>query len=162
MCKSKLSEFSVIDLILEFQNRGLLTNAKSNQEIINNLHKNDNLSLILTRGLPNEKMECRECRNSLDSKLFTYYLSRVDQKGYLMRTNALCYQCSTKSNQERKKVFDNSNIPPKPKKGDKCPNCDRKWLGNWHRHHEGDKFIKWLCGHCNMSFSDQRNTIKIL
>ena len=53
--------------------------------------------------------------------------------------------------------LDNSPISPKPKKGDECPHCERPWSGNWHRHHEGDKFIEWLCGHCNMSFSDQRN-----
>ena len=104
-------------------------------------------------------MECRECRNSLNPENFTYYLSRVDQKGYLMRSNALCDECSTKSNKQRKKVLDGANVPSKPKKGDKCPYCNRLWLGNWHRHHKGDDFISWLCGHCNMSFSDQRNKI---
>ena len=77
----------------------------------------------------------------------------------LMRSNALCNECSIKSNKQRKKVLDRANVPSKPKKGEECSNCNRPWSGNWHRHHKGDDFISWLCGHCNMSFSDQRNKI---
>jgi len=157
MCKPKFPQISDIDLIKEIHSRGLLTGAKSNQEIISNINKIGGLQVILTRGLPESELECRECRETLSSDLFSYYLSRVDQKGYLMRSNALCNNCSNESNKQRKKVFESSVIPDKPKKGDKCPHCDRTWFGNWHRHHEGDKFIEWLCGHCNMSFSDQRN-----
>jgi hypothetical protein len=159
MCKTILSSISTSDIIRELNNRGLMTNAKSNEIILNHLDTNQTLKLILTKGLPVTNMECRECRNSLKPEFFTYYLSRVDQKGYLMRSNALCNTCSVKSNKQRKKVLDSANIPSKPKKGDECPNCNRLWSGNWHRHHEGDNFISWLCGHCNMSFSDQRNKI---
>ena len=159
MCKSILSDISTSEIIKELNKRGLMTNAKSNDTILNNLDVNQNLKLILTRGIPVENMECRECRNSLNPNYFTYYLSRVDQKGYLMRSNALCNECSLKSNKQRKKVLDRANIPSKPKKGEECSNCNRPWSGNWHRHHEGDDFISWLCGHCNMSFSDQRNKI---
>jgi hypothetical protein len=159
MCKTILSSISTPDIIRELSNRGLMTNAKSNEIILNNLNSNQNLKLILTKGLPVENMECRECRNSLNPTFFSYYLSRVDQNGYLMRSNALCNTCSVKSNKQRKKVLDSANIPFKPKKGDECPNCNRLWSGNWHRHHEGNNFISWLCGHCNMSFSDQRNKI---
>jgi hypothetical protein len=159
MCESILSNISTSEIIKELNKRGLMTNAKSNDTILNNLDVNQNLKLILTRGIPVENMELRECRNSLNPKYFTYYLSRVDQKGYLMRSNALCNECSIKSNKQRKKVLDRANVPSKPKKGEECSNCNRPWSGNWHRHHKGDDFISWLCGHCNMSFSDQRNKI---
>ena len=159
MCKINLNSISTTDMINELNKRGLMTNAKSNDEILHSLDDNQCLKLILTRGIPVENMECRECRNSLNPKYFTYYLSRVDQHGFLMRSNALCSDCSKESNKQRKKVFNNSQIPPKPKKGSVCPHCDRPWYKNWHRHHEGDKFIEWLCGHCNMSFSDQRNKL---
>lgn len=157
MCKSILSEVSTSEIIKELSNRGLMTNAKSNDAILMNLDEIENLQLILTRGLPVENMECRECRNNLNPNYFSYYLARVDQKGYLMRSNALCNECSVKSNKQRKIILDNADIPRKPRKGEKCPNCNRSWFGNWHRHHQGDSFISWLCGHCNMSFSDQRN-----
>lgn len=155
MSKSILSNISTSEIIQELSNRGLMTNARSNDIILNNLDQN--LKIILTKGIPVENMECRECRNSLNPAHFSYYLSRVDQKGYLMRSNALCDKCSIKSNKQRKKVLDVANVPDKPKKGDKCPNCNRSWFGKWHRHHKGHNFISWLCGHCNMSFSDQRN-----
>ncbi len=157
MCKSIVQEISTIEMIEELSRRGLLTGAKSNEKIISSLREDDEISVILTKGIPVENMECRECQKSLESKYFKFYKSRVDQNGHLMRSNALCMNCSNQSNKQRKKVLDNSEIPDKPKKGDRCPNCKRKWSNNWHRHHEGDKFIEWLCGHCNMSFSDQRN-----
>jgi len=159
MCKTNLSSISTIDMINELSNRGLMTNAKSNEVILTSLDENQPLKIILTKGLPVEDMVCRECGDTLNPHMFSYYLSRVDQKGYLMRSNALCYDCATTSNKQRKKVFDGAYIPSKPNKGDNCPNCNRQWSGNWHRHHEGDNFISWLCGHCNMSFSDQRNKL---
>lgn len=148
------------DLILELYRRELMTNSKSNDSIVNNINTANDVKVILTYGLPNDCMECRECGECLDPKNFSYYMSRVDQNGYLMRSNALCNNCGKHSNAQRKKVFENSIIPKKPKKGSECPHCGRKWSGNWHRHHEGDDFINWLCGHCNMSFSDQRNKKK--
>lgn len=151
------NQLSDMELIMEIYRRGLLTGSKTNFHIIKELNENSNISVILTKGKPEEKMECRECRKYLDSSHFSYYLSRVDQHGFLMRSNALCDECAKKSNKQRKNVLDNSQIPSKPKKGSQCPHCERSWYGNWHRHHEGDKFIEWLCGHCNMSFSDQRN-----
>jgi hypothetical protein len=159
MCKINLTETTTYELIKELSDRGLMTNSKSNELILNNLNKDQSIKLILTKGYPIKNMECRECLNSLNSNLFSYYLSRVDQNGYLMRSNALCNNCSIKSNKQRKKVLDSTDIPDKPKKGSKCVNCNRFWSGNWHRHHEGNDFISWLCGHCNMSFSDQRNKI---
>lgn len=152
-----IENFTTKEIIKELQKRGLITNAKSNDIVLNTLDLNENLKIILTRGIPTKNMECRECRNMLSPDKFSYYLSRVDQNGFLMRSNALCDVCTIKSNSQRKKVLDIADIPPKPKKGSECPNCNRSWSGNWHRHHEGDDFISWMCGHCNMSLSDQRN-----
>jgi hypothetical protein len=152
-----LKNFTTSQIIEELNNRGLITKSKSNENILKSLEFNDNLKIILTKGIPVENMECRECRENLSPNFFSYYLSRVDQKGYLMRSNALCNVCATKSNSQRKKVLDVADIPSKPKKGSECQNCNRSWSGNWHRHHEGESFVTWLCGHCNMSLSDQRN-----
>lgn len=145
------------DLIKELNNRGLLTQAKSNKIILESIDGDENINIILSKGLPTKKLECRECRGVLPSESFNYYSARVDKDGYLMRSNALCNTCSNESDKKRKKVLDSANIPNKPKKGDECPNCKRYWRGNWHRHHVGENFVSWLCGHCNMSFSDQRN-----
>jgi hypothetical protein len=164
MCNSNvLKKIETKELINELRERGFITESETTLKVLNEINKKDDLkfSIILTFGYPVKKSECRECFQILDSENFSYYLSRVDKDGYLMRSNALCRTCANKSNKERQKVFENSSLPPKPKKGDICPNCDRSWKGNWHRHHEGDKFIEWLCGHCNMSFSDQRNNVVI-
>jgi hypothetical protein len=152
-----IKNISTEELITELSKRNLITNSKSNDSILKNIDKTNDIQFILTYGIPKECMECRECRECLHPENFSYYMSRVDQKGYLMRSNALCNNCSKKTNKQRQKAFQNSIIPKKPIKGTECPHCNRKWNGNWHRHHEGDNFISWLCGHCNMSFSDQRN-----
>jgi RNase P subunit RPR2 len=146
------------ELLKEIQRRGLFTNGKSNFLIMSGQSNFDNVKVILSKGIPECDMECRECRKLLPPESFNYYQSRVDQNGYLMRSNALCNDCGIKSNKERNKVLTSESykIPEKPKKGSTCPNCNRQWSGNWHRHHVGDKFLNWLCGHCNMSFSDQR------
>lgn len=156
MCEKKLTKISTNELILELAKRGLFTSSKTNENILKNLYEESTTKLIITKGLPKENLECRECRQTLESDEFTYYLCRVDKNGYLMRSNAMCHNCIEKSNKTRKKVLKNVS-DPKPKKGDTCKNCNRLWFGNWHRHHVGDSFIGWLCGHCNMSFSDQRN-----
>jgi hypothetical protein len=152
-----IKNISTDELIIELSKRNLITNSKSNEFILKNIGKTNNIQFILTYGLPKECMECRECRECLLPENFSYYMSRVDQNGYLMRSNALCNNCGKKTNKQRQKVFQNSVIPKKPIKGTECPHCNRKWSGNWHRHHEGDNFINWLCGHCNMSLNDQRN-----
>lgn len=152
MCLSKTSNK---ELINELTIRGLLTNSKSNSILLDNL--NDNVKLILTYGEPSGNMKCRECKESKDVNCFSFYQARVGADGFLLRSNAICCECSKLSNKQRKKVLDNANVPPKPKSGDVCSNCEREWDGNWHRHHVGDKFIAYICGHCNMSFSDQRN-----
>jgi hypothetical protein len=145
-------------LLEELYKRGLFTSGKSNEIIMENCEDFDQIKIILSKGTPKNHMECRECRLVLPPDEFNFYQSRVDQNGFLMRSNALCSTCGNKSNKERSKVLslESYKIPEKPKKGSLCPNCNRNWNGNWHRHHVGDKFVNWLCGHCNMSFSDQR------
>jgi hypothetical protein len=152
MCISKISNQELLD---ELKKRGLLTNSPVNEIVIK---KNTNdYKVILTLGKPEKEMVCRECRLSKPSDSFSFYQARVNSDGFLMRSNALCNECSTESNKQRKQVLDSADIPDKPKSGDICQNCERPWEGNWHRHHVEDKFIAYICGHCNMSFSDQRN-----
>lgn len=152
MCLSNISDK---DLINELNNRGLLTNSKSNIKILSDI--SEQIKVVLTYGEPKEKMKCRECKELKNAKHFSFYQGRIDANGYLMRSNALCHECAKKSNKQRKEVLDKADIPIKPKSGDICINCEREWNGNWHRHHVGDDFIAYICGHCNMSFSDQRN-----
>jgi len=153
----ELSEIPLTDLLMEIKSRGLITNSKKNEEIINS--KSTSIKIILSFGLPSENLECRECGECKSPTNFTFYQGRVDNKGFLMRSNALCYNCMKKTNEQRKLVLDRAIIPQKPKPGDVCTNCNREWSGNWHRHHVGNEFISYICGHCNMSFSDQRNKV---
>lgn len=157
MCR--LKDATIQEIVEELNERGLITSSRSNSLILGGIQENSELKFILSKGLPEEQMECRECGEMLDSDQFNYYQSRVDQNGYLWRRNALCKICDTKSNKERKVVLDAANIPNVPKKGDECPKCKRSWRGRWHRHHEGDQFLEWLCGHCNTHLSDQRNKL---
>lgn len=159
MCTINLKTASIREIVEELNSRGLITNSKSNSIIINGLDGNSDLMFILTKGIPKEPMECRECKEVKDASVFSYYQSRVDQNGFLWRSNALCSECSTNSNKERKVVLDRANIPEMPKRGSECPNCKRKWRGNWHRHHVGEDFVDWWCGHCNTHLSDQRNKL---
>lgn len=147
------------EILLELEKRGVITNSKSKNNILDCDDCND-IKIILSKGFPKQKLECRECRKFLDYSHYNFYQSRVDQNGFFMRANALCYECGLKSNKDRKTVLQSviDSIPKKPTKGDICPSCNREWYGNWHRHHVGEKFINWLCGHCNMSMNDQRTS----
>ena len=110
--------------------------------------------------------KCRACGEKKHSSKFSFYLARVDKEGFLMRSNALCNSCSDLQNKKRTKILNDANksglIPKKPKSGDTCQGCEREWHGNWHRHHndETHEFVSWLCGHCNMSLSEQRGVFK--
>lgn len=157
MCQNTVKSAKTSELLLELFSRNIFTNSKSNKSIVENLCETNLPKLIATMGIPEEPNQCRECGEILHSDQFQYYQSRVDKNGYLIRSNALCLRCSYISNKDRNKVLDNALVGEKPKKGDICPHCERAWEGNWHRHHKDDQFIGWLCGHCNMSFSDQRN-----
>jgi hypothetical protein len=120
------------------------------------------------KGPPPGLHECSKCREHKDNTHFKYYQQRVDNKGYLMRTNALCNLCSIKNKKEKDETMkkDKNKIPKKPEPGSMCPNCKRSWgtkenPRNWHKDHDAIKheFRGWLCGHCNMSKSDHRNGI---
>lgn len=137
--------------------RGVFTSSPTNQKVLQ--RKGADVQLIATFGphSPHGTQQCRECRQHRPDDHFSYYQARVNNKGFLSRLNALCKNCAKESNKQRKEVLDNAVIPPRPAAGTKCSHCQRPWSGNWHRHHVGDEFVGWLCGHCNMSFSDQRN-----
>ncbi len=168
-----LSNISTIDLINELNRRKIddstgVLNSEANKKVLKKLQENPEqpVGLILTFGYPKEKdpktHKCSRCYEIKDHNNYSYYLSRVDGNGYLMRSNALCDSCTKLSNKKRSKILNNANneglIPDKPKDGDICTSCSREWYGNWHRHHDdkNEKFIAWICGHCNMSLSEQR------
>lgn len=159
-----MTKQELLKIIEKLKEHHLLTNSESHEKVIERFANGDAevLQFILTNGIPPDINQCRECKENLSTDQFSYYQLRVDAKGFLMRSNALCNDCSKKTNKERKKVLDKfkNEIPPKPKKGTRCPNCKRAWSGNWHRHHDKktEKFIKWLCGNCNMALQDQRNS----
>jgi len=168
-----INKISTKELIQELDRRkekdgtGIL-NSEANKKILDKLGVNPNLSIgvVMTLGYPEEITEkthkCSRCMNIKSYNHFSYYMSRVDANGYLMRSNAICDTCGKESNKKRTKILKDANqngdIPKKPKKGSVCPGCNREWYGNWHRHHDDDSetFVSWLCGHCNMSLSEQR------
>ncbi len=138
----------------------LFTNSKTHDVVIDRFENDpdrETVNYIATSGYPKEEMQCRECGYMLPSDWFSFYQTRVSQDGYLMRSNAICKVCAEEINQKRKGVLDGSIIPDKPKSGSVCPNCNRIWKGNWHRHHVEDEFKEWWCGICNMAHQDQRN-----
>lgn len=162
MSSSKGSVKHIINIInYAIKELNLFTNSKTHDVVIDRFENdpdNETVNYIATSGYPAKELECRECRYMLPFDWFSFYQTRVDQHGYLMRSNAICKVCAEEINQKRKGVLDNANIPGKPKSGSTCPNCNRKWKGNWHRHHVGDHFKEWWCGICNMSHQDQRNS----
>jgi len=175
--KKNLEGLSTYDLIKELIKRkskdgtGLL-NSKANEKVISKLKKDNNhpIGIILTLGYPKKiapkTHKCSHCHKLKGHKHFGYYLSRVDSEGYLMRSNALCDECSKKSNNKRSKILTGAAkdglIPERPKKGDTCTNCSRPWYGKWHRDHDdiNGTFTGWICGNCNMKKSDQREASK--
>lgn len=168
-----LKNYTILELLNELNSRcyspetGILSSS-ANCKVMEALRFNENMEvgLALTFGKPTNVTEkthkCSRCGNVYPSDQFKYYLSRIDGDGFLMRTNAICSECSKLSDEKRRKsLFKEEyrgNVNAKPKEGDVCPVCDRKWYGVWHRHHNAvtDKFITWACGFCNMKFNDQR------
>tara|TARA_Y100001972_G_scaffold81750_1_gene99418 strand:- start:3992 stop:4477 length:486 start_codon:yes stop_codon:yes gene_type:complete len=129
---------------------------------------NDVKGIIFHKGKPPGEHECSKCLKLKDNNEFKYYKKRVDKNNYLMRSNAICHNCSKINNEERKKTLfkDKNKIPPKPKAGSICESCNRKWgtkdkPRNWHRDHDAKlhKFRGWLCGDCNMAKHDHRLNI---
>jgi len=147
------------------------------KELLFELYKKSNSKIALedVKGIifhkgtpPGDNHECSICRVKKAGDQFTYYQRRVSRYGYLMRTNAHCHDCEKTSTEERmttlKTAATAGKIPPKPKPGDICPNCNRAWGSsekprNWHRDHDAIKneFRRWLCGDCNMALHDHRH-----
>lgn len=143
-------------LILEIEKRGLLTSAHHHGDILKN-RDFSGIKIILSRGTPPGEQNCSRCLKPFAASEFSRYQARVSKTGYLQRSNAWCSSCHNDHKMELNRALKDVVVPPKPKKGDECSHCERTWDGNWHRHHQGESFLGWLCGHCNMSFSDHRN-----
>ena len=157
-----MNKKKLIEIIEYIKNNNLFTNSKIHDKVYKKFKENnEKIKFILTSGEPKGTDECRECHKILSTSRFSYYQARVKQDGYLGRSNALCEDCSKKSMINRNKILekDKNKIPKKPKKGDICKRCGRKWKGKWHRDHDEKtkEFNIWLCGNCNMSKGDQRN-----
>ena len=142
----------------------LLTSAKGNSAALERFKSGDSATLviILSNGIPPGIAQCSECKENLPTDQFSYYQGRVGQEGYLNRSNALCHACQKSTQANRKRAFQKADIPPKPRPGSICPECNRAWYGAWHRNHsheKGDrgKFLGWVCNICNMRFHDRRN-----
>ena len=154
----------IAKLFRRIKRLGLFTRSDTHEKVYEELIKNpdgeDDARFIATSGEPKEKRECSECRRMLDGDKFSYYQTRVNRQGELMRVNALCHECSDRINKERAEIpgKGKQNIPPKPKRGDVCPKCRRPWDGNWHQDHDykTGEFRRWLCGQCNMAQHDRR------
>jgi len=150
-------------LILEINRRGLLTNSKIHDKIIKEASSGSgrDIRVVLTYGEPKGTNKCSRCMQEFPCEEFSYYQSRVNKDGHLMRSNAVCTSCGKKTTvelKEAKRLHEKKHGKiPKPNPGDECLHCKRTWNGNWHLHHQGDKIIGYICGHCNMSFSDHRN-----
>ena len=160
--KNRGSRKNIINIInFAIRELNLFTNSKTNQKVIDRFDSDtygeEIVNYVATSGIPKGHKECRQCMQNRPTSEFGYYQTRVNSEGYLMRSNALCINCKRSIDAERMKHFEDSDIPPRPKEGEICPRCNRKWTGNWHRHHtEEDGFIAWWCGNCNMSLQDQR------
>lgn len=156
---TSIENLSDSQLIVEMCERGLLTNAKYHKEMLNEIIKqNRKFSIILTYGEPQHMQECSRCRATKNADEFRFYQARVSSDGFLQRSNALCKQCNNDGKKELDKALQlNKKNFTKPKKGDVCSYCQRKWEGKWHRHHQGTQVFGYICGLCNMSFSDHRN-----
>lgn len=155
--KNPMEDITDNELLNELKTRGFFTNSKSTQQILNEENKNG-IKVILTRGIPHKEAECSRCRKMLPPDMFSYYQARVSKNGYLQRSNAVCTDCAKEGEEEKNQAIKNSSeVYEKPNPGDICPHCERSWFGNWHRHHQGDKFLGYYCGNCNMSWQDHRN-----
>lgn len=165
--------------LLKKENEKLKAQVKDNETIlklVNETCKNQKMTMNeikgmkLHKGMPLGLHECSICREEKDNSAFSYYTGRVDKYGFLLRSNAHCKSCSKISTKERKdtlkKAEKEGKIPPKPKPGDICTNCNRKWGSheqprNWHQDHnqKTHEFRRWLCGDCNMALHDHRHNI---
>jgi len=154
----------IAKLFRKIKSFGLFTNSRTHEKVYKALVKNpsghDGARFIVTTGVPKGKKECSKCRKLLPTAQFSLYQTRVDKDGALMTVNAVCKECTKELAAKRQESFrkSKSEIPPKPKSGDKCPKCKRAWSNTWHRDHDykTGEFRRWLCGQCNMAQHDRR------
>ena len=140
-----ISNYTTKQLIEELAKRsqtpgtGLL-NSESNKAVMSQLNQNEmtQIGLSLTLGYPDtmshDKHKCSRCHLKKPNNEFSFYLSRVSADGYLMRSNALCTDCSNKQNSKRSKLLNEAHdmglIPDKPNSGDTCQGdrSEKTWL----------------------------------
>ena len=145
-------------LLAELFSRGLLTRANHHEKIEKDLKDGSlfNFKLIVTRGEPTRgKEKCTRCHKLYPSSEFPLYQSRVNKHGYLMFSNKVCRKCAKDSAEELNRSVSALDLQ-KPATNSICSRCNRSWSGAWHRHHNGDNFVGWLCNLCNMSLHDHK------
>ena len=147
---------SDLELILELEKRGFISKTKSRVEVLSRFKEGEEISLIMSNGLPSGIKKCSQCFEDKDKSEFAFYRGRIDKTGYLAPSNSVCKSCRDKHKTELDNVKKSTNMPPKPKSGDVCEGCNREWEGNWHYHHQEDVGHGYLCGQCNMSKQDHR------
>lgn len=152
----------ILQIINLSRKYNLFTDSKTSEKVAKRFEKNienESLKVVLTSGYPASKMQCSRCKKYLDAGKFSFYQSRVNSSGYLMRTNAICKSCTKRISEDRKKALRGTENIPKPRSGSRCPKCKRKWTGLWHKHHDPTtkQFVAYWCGNCNMAWQDQRN-----
>ena len=92
MVKKKL-----IEILNYLKQHNLLTSTPTNEKVYEKfLKENGKIKFILTHGIPEGQHICSKCDKYLLSDQFNYYMARVDQEGYLSRSNAICKECSKK------------------------------------------------------------------
>ena len=147
--------------IIEFlRENSLFTNSPANEKAIERF-KNGNVDIkfIATSGEPIGTDICSRCHNEKPTSKFSYYKARVNERGYLARSNALCTSCAKNSDKKRKGII--KDVVAEIPEDLICLRCNRKWEKGkkWHRDHDEKtgKYIATICGNCNMSRGDQRN-----
>ena len=125
-----LQNYTIKEILIELQQRGCLTSAASNRDILSKLNNNESCGVILTYGIPKKPGECSRCRCMFSAKEFSHYQARVSRDGCLQRSSAVCQKCAKIHKKELNAACKNSVIPPKPKPGDECPRCERSWSTN--------------------------------
>jgi len=155
---SPMTDMSDQELLAELFSRGLVTTANHHSKIKKDLDDGllYNFKVIITHGGPTEgEAKCTRCHDVFPVQEFPLYQGRVNKNGYLMFSNKVCKKCTKESSDELYSATSALNLT-KPEKGSTCSRCNRSWDGAWHRHHNGDSFLGWLCNLCNMSLHDHK------
>lgn len=67
-----MENISTKKILLELEKRGVITNSKSKNGILDCEDCND-VKIILAKGFPKQKLECTECRKFLDHSHYNFY-----------------------------------------------------------------------------------------